>query len=433
MRWLKFLLSFALCLSTSFIVLFASSINSSAAVSGGDYLSNADALALFGQSISVRYYQNDGNTSGYVDATASYIGASSVQTMYSDTIFDSVYVGAPFLIYKCATPGINSNPSYITVKANPSFSVVDTDLLYTFIGCSATENTRPSSSFTSPSWNWSSGHYENSATDSNGHKSYFRASTDGDNYPYTFVPVELSTNASFSAYCQDANFYGNTNGGYGYTYIALGIPYISSSATVHPGTDIGGGSGGSSGTGDINVNVDMTETNGILSNVVNAITSLPTTIVNGISSIFVPEEGFLDEKLEDLQDHFAWYDDLKEAGDIFYTAFSANNFSDNPVVVIGSARSATTGGTYFSDGSFVLDMNDFAPYRSSVQTIISIFLWIMFFWRLYCRLPDIINGAGMIISTGSKIESWNAKENSFESGDAGADINSSIDHILEDL
>lgn len=231
------------------------------ALTGGDYLSVNDARALFGDTLSVRYYQNTGNSAGYVDATASYIGSSSVQTMFSDTVFDSVYVGAPFLIYKCATPSISSNPSFITVKANPSFSVVDTDVLYTFIGCSATENTRPSTSFTSPSWNWSNGHYENSATDSNGHKAYFRASTDGDNYPYTFVPVELSTNSEFSAYCQDANFYGNTNGGYGYTYIALGIPYISNSASVHPGTDIGGGSGGSSGTGDINVNVDMSETN----------------------------------------------------------------------------------------------------------------------------------------------------------------------------
>lgn len=431
MRWLKFLLSFALCLSTSFIVLFASSINSSAAVSGGDYLSVSDARTLFGESLSVRYYMNDGNNSGYVDTTASYVGSSSVSSVFSDTNFDSVYSGAPFLVYRCETSSMSTSPNYITVRANPSFSIIDTDVLHTFIGCSFySDSQRISTIFTSPSWDWSNSHYENSATDSFGYKAYFRSQVDGASWPFSFVPVDVYSNSAFSAYCSNANFYGNSDGGYGYTYIAIGLPYISSSASVQQGSDIGN-SGSSSG--DINVNVDMTETNGILSNVVNAITSLPATIVNGISSIFVPEEGFLDEKLEDLQDHFAWYDDLKEAGDIFYTAFSANNFSDNPVVVIGSARSATTGGTYFSDGSFVLDMNDFAPYRSSVQTIISIFLWIMFFWRLYCRLPDIINGAGMIISTGSKIESWNAKENSFESGDAGADINSSIDHILEDL
>lgn len=163
-----------------------------------------------------------------------------------------------------------------------------------------------------------------------------------------------------------------------------------------------GSSGGGTSQGDINVtvDVDMSETNGLLGGLANllqsiwdAITSIPSKIVEGIAAIFVPEEGFMDEQLASLQGHFAWYEQIRDAGEIFRTAFAANNFSDEPVVIIGPIKSKTY--DYASDGSFVLDMNDFAPYRGTVQTIIRIFLWLAFFWRLFARLPDIISGAGM--------------------------------------
>lgn len=47
-----------------------------------------------------------------------------------------------------------------------------------------------------------------------------------------------------------------------------------------------------SGTGDINVNVDvdMTETNGLLGSILDALSSLGSSIVNGIKNIFLPDQ-----------------------------------------------------------------------------------------------------------------------------------------------
>lgn len=271
---------------------------SSAALVGGDYLSVADTRALIGDTISVRYYSS--SESSYVDVTGSYVGSGTIDTVYSDTSFDSVFSGAPYILYRVSTPAISPDPNFITVRTNPSYSVIDTDVLHTFIACSFySDAQRISSSFTSPSWNWSNAHYENSATDSNGHKAYFRANYSSSSWPFSFVPVDITSNSSFSAFCQDANFYGNSAGGYGVTYIAIGLPYLSSSSSVHPGTDVSGGGSGSSGTTvNINVDVDMEETNGLL----EGIQSTLSGIVSGIKNLFIPSSESLEVFEENMSE-----------------------------------------------------------------------------------------------------------------------------------
>ena len=58
---------------------------------------------------------------------------------------------------------------------------------------------------------------------------------------------------------------------------------------------------------------------------------------------------------------------------------------------------------YTDTGETVLDLSEFTTEILVVRTILSVLLWLFFLWRLYCRLPDIIHGAGAIVGDGSKI------------------------------
>lgn len=379
-------------------------VSASADLNGGRYMTPSEALEVFGSEITFQYY----NGTGYKEATFRYDSTCSYTA--NDSVSDSyLSQNATFLRYTSDPILPSYSPEYITLDISPSYSIFDTEYIYSCIALSRTANV--SQVYQSPSWDWMIGgsqyHFENTPDTDSGIQS--EISIQG--ALCTFVTCDYSGTAATSGYSQRAVFCGNHCMSSGKYYLYIGCPYISADASGAYGTHeiTSGGNSGSSGG-----NVDMTETNGILGRIWSAITSLPETIIDGIASIFVPEEGYMDEQLAAIQEHFAWYEEIKKAGDIFKTAFDANSFSENPVVIITTnAHSNWTGENYWNnDGLFVLDMNDFAPYRGTVQNIISIFLWLFLFWRLFARLPDIIHGAGMATHDVFKIENHMSEKSS---------------------
>lgn len=77
-----------------------------------------------------------------------------------------------------------------------------------------------------------------------------------------------------------------------------------------------------SGSGDINVNVDMTETNGLLDRILAAIQGIAESILDGIKGLFIPDDDFMDGFKDDmsdlLEDHLGG---LYEAEQIMVDAF----------------------------------------------------------------------------------------------------------------
>lgn len=49
---------------------------------------------------------------------------------------------------------------------------------------------------------------------------------------------------------------------------------------------------------------------------------------------------------------------------------------------------------YFSGQVKVLDLSWYEPYREYGDSVICIFAYLGFLWRIFIRLPDIISGAG---------------------------------------
>lgn len=194
---------------------------------------------------------------------------------------------------------------------------------------------------------------------------------------------------------------------YSQIYFCIICPYTSHDISISAPaeTTITGNSGGQI---IINNNVDLTETHSILGGISNflsdiweAIRGIPGSILQGLQGIFVPSEGFMDEQLADLQESFAWYDDIKKLGSDFRDAFENQSNASAPVISIPSMSSQ--GHSYTERSEIVLDLSDYQEAVLSVRVILSVLLWIFFLWRLYCRLPDIIHGGGMIIGDGSRI------------------------------
>lgn len=184
----------------------------------------------------------------------------------------------------------------------------------------------------------------------------------------------------------------------GVIYLCFICPYIGSGIFDSAEITTTGGSGSQT---IINNNVDMTETNGLLGSIISGLTSLGQSILQGIQNIFIPSPGFLDDQLTEIQDSFSWYDDIKQIGADFSGAMENQANASAPVISIPTLSSR--GHVYTERSEMVLDLSDYHEAVVSVRAILSVLLWIFFLWRLYCRLPDIIHGSGMIIGDGSRI------------------------------
>lgn len=184
----------------------------------------------------------------------------------------------------------------------------------------------------------------------------------------------------------------------GVIYLCFICPYIGSGIFDSAEITTTGGSGSQT---IINNNVDMSETNGLLGSIISGLTSLGQSILQGIQNIFIPSPGFLDDQLAEIQDSFAWYDDIKQIGVDFSGAMENQANASAPVISIPTLSSR--GHIYTEHSEMVLDLSDYQEAVVSVRAILSVLLWIFFLWRLYCRLPDIIHGSGMIIGDGSRI------------------------------
>jgi hypothetical protein len=231
---------------------------------------------------------------------------------------------------------------------------------------------------------------------------YFDARQDGNNLTYRNIYYSFDNGGvldslTFSGISPHWDAAGNA------LYLVVICPYIGSSMSGAPPaeTTTTTDSSSSGGVTIINNNTDLTETNGLLGSIISGLTSLGQSILQGIQNIFIPSPGFLDDQLAEIHDSFAWYDDIKQIGADFSGAMENQANASAPVISIPTLSSR--GHVYTERSEMVLDLSDYQEAVVSVRAILSVLLWIFFLWRLYCRLPDIIHGSGMIIGDGSRI------------------------------
>lgn len=116
---------------------------------------------------------------------------------------------------------------------------------------------------------------------------------------------------------------------------------------------------------------------------------IPKQILEGITAIFVPKEDFLTAKWEAIRAEFAFADSIMTSGDMILGVL--NGLDPEPPVIYVDLGDAE--GSYYLGGQVAfLDLRWYERYKSTGDAIISAFLWLVFVWRMFIKLPGIIGG-----------------------------------------
>lgn len=368
-------------------------------------LTPQEAYAFYGDSMQAVYYSQSGYKSVTLHPSAnrySYylsgtITGQNVPSWLNNT--DLRYV-----VYSATVSDYSMNPSYLGIDVAPNVHFADCTALR-FAACGYLGGSHVSSaSYESSFINLYAGgqlRYENGLyTDSNNYYPEIQLSRGGGSWTNSIVWADYSSDTVNTVSMVRVGLNGvRTDSGYLDVYLLC--PLVNDTAVLGTGvitgtTDTTAPSGGST--------VDMTETNSLLDRIKSGISSLGdglsslgTHILDGIASIFVPSEGFMDDQIQEVKDSFVWYEQIQAVGTDLKTVFGQEEFNEAPVVTLHASQmvSSWSGKSYFAEDEVLLDFSDFADYRTSIHTILSVLLWVFFLWRLFARLPDIIHGAGI--------------------------------------
>ena len=122
--------------------------------------------------------------------------------------------------------------------------------------------------------------------------------------------------------------------------------------------------------------------------------ALPKTITDAIAvalaAAFVPAAGYWDAKIAACMAAFPLFNSIITTGRGLGGFFSGLG-SRPPIIYIdlGNSTSWAIGGT-----QKFLDLTWYAQYKPTVDTILSGFLWLLFAWRFFLRLPGPLRGEG---------------------------------------
>lgn len=141
------------------------------------------------------------------------------------------------------------------------------------------------------------------------------------------------------------------------------------------------------------------------------ISTLPQTIADAVkqtlTDLFVPSPNYWDAKIAACMAAFPLFNSIITTGRVLGGFFSGLG-SRPPVIYIdlGNSASWVIGGT-----QKFLDLTWYAQYKPTVDTILSGFLWLLFAWRFFLRLPGLLRGEGGTIDRlGTYFDSKNTKD-----------------------
>lgn len=132
-------------------------------------------------------------------------------------------------------------------------------------------------------------------------------------------------------------------------------------------------------------------------------------IGNVVSSLFVPSDDFLEGIVNRFKEKVPFVYVVINFVDEFYNFLFNTDFTVVPelnfsmdVLHNGQADFGIADSKYnWGTATFnVLDLSWYLGFKPYVDTFLSAFLWLGYLWLLYKRIPDIINGAGMVTAGG---------------------------------
>ncbi len=117
--------------------------------------------------------------------------------------------------------------------------------------------------------------------------------------------------------------------------------------------------------------------------------------------LFIPDKALIETEFAALREKLGFIDDLQTAG-VYLLNFFKNLGTGTPPVIninLGASKYRDLG-----DQVVTLDFSWYAEYKPTVDKLLAGIIWATFIWNMYKRLPDIIQGAGMISAGSAKIE-----------------------------
>lgn len=117
--------------------------------------------------------------------------------------------------------------------------------------------------------------------------------------------------------------------------------------------------------------------------------SIAEAVGNVIKSIFVPDADFISEKWNAIRSRFDFADSISSSGELILDVL--NGIDPEPPVIYVDLGDAE--GRYYLGGQVAfLDLRWYERYKPTGDAIISAFLWLVFVWRMFIKLPGIIGG-----------------------------------------
>lgn len=112
-------------------------------------------------------------------------------------------------------------------------------------------------------------------------------------------------------------------------------------------------------------------------------------LLEGIASIFVPSQDFLSAKVDAIRSEFSFADSIISTVDFFGKGLQGVE-TKPPVIYIDLGAST---GDYNMGGRVVfMDLSWYEEFKPLGDALISAFLWAVFAWRVFMKLPGLVSG-----------------------------------------
>ena len=122
--------------------------------------------------------------------------------------------------------------------------------------------------------------------------------------------------------------------------------------------------------------------------------------------IFVPSQERIDAITNTVKAKFDFVDSIKFA--INSVKDILNNLGNAPKITLNLKATKYTE----AQKAIVFDLSWYAPYKTYGDLVITGFIYLMFIWRLFVNLPNIINGVGSSKITFEEIDDYNEQHRS---------------------